>query len=230
MRYRDCPVFDGSPQQLFDDLSSGPLHTPDLLAENLIKVSLVAGQNTDRCSKPGIDPELKESFLAPLDIMDSITQSNFNPDFEVLQMPPGVFHSNVFERFSSTIFQLLEKGQTVRVNISSLQSFGCTPKRYLVNTVASWFPGLAVVPIELAANRTEDDEFTLMTNLIKDLNFHNTRQTGALDGLGGHFVCSPSRELGNSNVSPSYIYNHNTMIRRSKLENKLYFESFNLSH
>ncbi|KAJ0297420.1 hypothetical protein Brms1b_013593, partial [Colletotrichum noveboracense] len=127
--------------------------------------------------KPKIEPELKESFLDPLDIMDSITKSNFDPDFQVLQMPPGVFHPNVFERFSSTIFQLLEKGETVCVNISSLQSFGCARQRYLVNTVASRFPGLAVVPIKLAAHRTEDDEFTLITDLIKDLSFLNPRQT-----------------------------------------------------
>ncbi|KAJ0329323.1 hypothetical protein COL922a_012880, partial [Colletotrichum nupharicola] len=127
--------------------------------------------------RPKIEPELKESFLDPLDIMDSITKSNFDPDFQVLQMPPGVFHPNVFERFSSTIFQLLEKGETVCVNISSLQSFGCARQRYLVNTVASRFPGLAVVPIKLAAHRTEDDEFTLITDLIKDMSFLNPRQT-----------------------------------------------------
>ncbi|KAI8316645.1 hypothetical protein K4K61_003301 [Colletotrichum sp. SAR11_59] len=127
--------------------------------------------------RPKIEPELKESFLDPLDIMDSITKSNFDPDFQVLQMPPGVFHPNVFERFSSTIFQLLEKGETVCVNISSLQSFGCVRQRYLVNTVASRLPGLAVVPIKLAAHRTEDDEFTLITDLIKDLSFLNPRQT-----------------------------------------------------
>ncbi|KAI8273146.1 hypothetical protein K4K60_011276 [Colletotrichum sp. SAR11_57] len=88
--------------------------------------------------RPKIEPELKESFLDPLDIMDSITKSNFDPDF---------------------------------------QSFGCARQRYLVNTVASRFPGLAVVPIKLAAHRTEDDEFTLITDLIKDLSFLNPRQT-----------------------------------------------------
>ncbi|KAJ0267559.1 hypothetical protein COL940_014253 [Colletotrichum noveboracense] len=142
--------------------------------------------------KPKIEPELKESFLDPLDIMDSITKSNFDPDFQVLQMPPGVFHPNVFERFSSTIFQLLEKGETVCVNISSLQSFGCARQRYLVNTVASRFPGLAVVPIKLAAHRTEDDEFTLITDLIKDLSFLNPRQTESSEEVRGQFICSPS--------------------------------------
>ncbi|EQB43769.1 hypothetical protein CGLO_17539 [Colletotrichum gloeosporioides Cg-14] len=131
MRYPNCPVFDGSAQQLFDDFGSGILHDPELLAGNPIKVSLVAGENTDRCLKPRIDPELNESFLTPLNIMDSITQSNFDPDFRVLQMPPGVFHPNVCERFASTILQLLEKGETVRINISSLQSFGCARQRYL---------------------------------------------------------------------------------------------------
>ncbi|KAI8187920.1 hypothetical protein K4K51_007821 [Colletotrichum sp. SAR 10_75] len=129
MRYPNCPVFDGSAQQLFDDFGSGTLHHPELLAGNPIKVSLVAGENTDRCLKPRIDPELKESFLTPLNIMDSITQSNFDPDFRVLQMPPGVFHPNICEKFASTICQLLEKGETVRVNISSLQSFGCARQR-----------------------------------------------------------------------------------------------------
>ncbi|KAI8245532.1 hypothetical protein K4K55_001645 [Colletotrichum sp. SAR 10_96] len=137
---------------------------------------------------PRIEPELKESFLDPLDIMDSITKSNFDPDFLVLQMPPGVFHPNVFERFSSTIFQLLEKGETVCVNISSLQSFGCARQRYLVNTVASRFPGLAVVPIKLAAHRTEDDEFTLITDLIKDLSFLNPRQTESSEEVRGQFM------------------------------------------
>ncbi|CAI0650367.1 unnamed protein product, partial [Colletotrichum noveboracense] len=145
VRYPNCTVFDGSAQQLFNDLGSGTLDTPHLLAGDPIKVSLVAGRNTDRCSKPKIEPELKESFLDPLDIMDSITKSNFDPDFQVLQMPPG--------------------------------SFGCARQRYLVNTVASRFPGLAVVPIKLAAHRTEDDEFTLITDLIKDLSFLNPRQT-----------------------------------------------------
>ncbi|KAJ3958605.1 hypothetical protein N0V92_004829 [Colletotrichum tropicale] len=188
MRYPNCPVFDGSAQQLFDDFGSGTLDYPELLVGNPIKVSLVAGENTDRCLKPSIDPELNETFLTPLNIMESITQSDFDPDFRVFQMPPGVFHPNVCERFASTILQLLEKGETVRVNISSLQSFGCARQRYLVNTVASRFPGLAVVPIELSAQRTEDDEFKLITNLIKDLSFHNTRRTGSLDGLEGHFI------------------------------------------
>ncbi|KAI8204078.1 hypothetical protein KHU50_003146 [Colletotrichum sp. SAR 10_65] len=88
--------------------------------------------------RPKIEPELKESFFDPLDIMDSITKSNFDADF---------------------------------------QSFGCARQRYLVNTVASRFPGLAVVPIKLAAHRTEDDELTLITDLIKDLSFLNPRQT-----------------------------------------------------
>ncbi|KAF4898988.1 hypothetical protein CGCF415_v010587 [Colletotrichum fructicola] len=180
--------------------------------------------------RPKIEPELKESFLDPLDIMDSITKSNFDPDFQVLQMPPGVFHPNVFERFSSTIFQLLEKGETVCVNISLLQSFGCARQRYLVNTVASRFPGLAVVPIKLAAHRTEDDEFTLITDLIKDLSFLNPRQTESSEEVRGQFICSPSGELGGSNVSPSYVYNHNTIIRRSEIESLRISPSFNLSH
>ncbi|KAF4867624.1 hypothetical protein CGCSCA1_v013188 [Colletotrichum siamense] len=180
--------------------------------------------------RPRIEPELKESFLDPLDIMDSITKSNFDPDFQVLQMPPGVFHPNVFERFSSTIFQLLEKGETVCVNISSLQSFGCARQRYLVNTVASRFPGLAVVPIKLAAHRTEDDEFTLITDLIKDLSFLNPRQTESSEEVRGQFICSPSGELGGSNVSPSYVYNHNTIIRGSEIESLRVSPSFNLSH
>ncbi|KAF4809060.1 hypothetical protein CGCSCA5_v011769 [Colletotrichum siamense] len=230
MRYPNCPVFDGSAQQLFDDFGSGTLHHPELLADNPIKVSLVAGENTDRCLQPRIDPELNESFLTPLNIMDSITQSNFDPDFRVLQMPPGVFHPNICEKFASTICQLLEKGETVRVNISSLQSFGCARQRYLVNTVTSRFPGLAVVPIELTAQRAEDDEFKLITNLIKDLSFNNTRNTGSVDGLEGHFVCSPSGELGSSNASPSYVYNHNTMVRSSKLGGYPWFPSFNLRY
>ncbi|KAE9568738.1 hypothetical protein CGMCC3_g15167 [Colletotrichum fructicola] len=230
VRYPNCTVFDGSAQQLFNDLGSGTLDTPHLLAGDPIKVSLVAGRNTDRCSKPKIEPELKESFLDPLDIMDSITKSNFDPDFQVLQMPPGVFHPNVFERFSSTIFQLLEKGETVCVNISLLQSFGCARQRYLVNTVASRFPGLAVVPIKLAAHRTEDDEFTLITDLIKDLSFLNPRQTESSEEVRGQFICSPSGELGGSNVSPSYVYNHNTIIRRSEIESLRISPSFNLSH
>lgn len=230
MRYPNCPVFDGSAQQLFDDFGSGTLHHPELLAGNPIKVSLVAGENTDRCLKPRIDPELNESFLTPLNLMDSITQSNFDPDFRVLQMPPGVFHPNICEKFASTICQLLEKSETVRVNISSLQSFGCARQRYLVNTVTSRFPGLAVVPIELTAQRAEDDEYKLITNLIKDLSFNNTRNTGSVDGLEGHFVCSPSGELGSSNASPSYVYNHNTMVRSSKLGGYPRFPSFNLRY
>lgn len=229
MRYPNCPVFDGSPQQLFNDLSSGTLDTPHLLTGDPIKVSLVAGRNTDRCSKPRIEPELKESFLDPLDIMDSITKSNFDPDFQVLQMPPGVFHPSVIDRFSSTIFQLLEKSETVCVNISSLQRFGCARQRYLVNTVASRFPGLAVVPIKLAAHRTEDDESTHITDLIKDLSFLNPRQTESSEEVRGQFICSPSGELGGSNVSPSYVYNHNTNIRRSELESLRISPSFNLS-
>ncbi|KAF4835433.1 hypothetical protein CGCSCA4_v012662 [Colletotrichum siamense] len=179
---------------------------------------------------PKIEPELKESFFDPLDIMDSITKSNFDADFQVLQMPPGVFHPNVFKRFSSAIFQLLEKGETVCVNISSLQSFGCARQRYLVNTVASRFPGLAVVPIKLAAHRTEDDELTLITDLIKDLSFLNPRQTESSEEVRGQFICSPSGELGGSNVSPSYVYNHNTIIRRSEIESLRISPSFDLSH
>ncbi|KAF5510334.1 hypothetical protein CGCS363_v002124 [Colletotrichum siamense] len=183
-----------------------------------------------RYRPPKIEPELKESFFDPLDIMDSITKSNFDADFQVLQMPPGVFHPNVFKRFSSTIFQLLEKGETVCVNISSLQSFGCARQRYLVNTVASRFPGLAVVPIKLAAHRTEDDELTLITDLIKDLSFLNPRQTESSEEVRGQFICSPSGELGGSNVSPSYVYNHNTIIRRSEIESLRISPSFDLSH
>ncbi|KAF9876158.1 hypothetical protein CkaCkLH20_06101 [Colletotrichum karsti] len=103
-----CAVFDGSLKTVIDDFNLGRLVAPSWPPEGSALVALVAGENsTFRLSAENTKMPSKESFFAPLDIVESVAASEINPDFTVLQMSPAVLHPSALGRFSATISQLL---------------------------------------------------------------------------------------------------------------------------
>lgn len=83
-----------------------------------------------------------ESFLRPLDIMDSVTESNFGPEFPVLQMAPALLHGSVLNKLGQSILKCLEHGQNVRIGLASQNICDIPQDRSTLVVVASPFPAL----------------------------------------------------------------------------------------
>jgi hypothetical protein len=178
------------------------------------RITLVSGGNLNfRFSNENGSMPTMDSFLQPLDLVDSITPSQLNPDFIVLHMPATVLHHATISRLNKSIMRLIEQRQVVRITIQSLEAYKIPQNRSLLILMASPYPSLATVPMGRPLATPGYQDIPAMPDRIEsyigDLSFNNPREDNSADGAG--FVCiTEPEERHGARPAPKNIYNHCT--------------------
>ncbi|KIX03818.1 uncharacterized protein Z518_07371 [Rhinocladiella mackenziei CBS 650.93] len=226
-RHHSSQVYDGTPQDIFDEFRSGTLRPPSSPDPGPPKVAIIAGEHAlFRLNDGNKWMVSRKQFLEPLDIVDAAAKSSIRPNFLVALMPPALLHSSTIGRFSTTILKLLGQRWSVHIRLCPMHDHAIPQDRRVLAVIAS--PCCDSLPWDLDWTTMNLESSVTIDDVIRDLAFENQR---AIPRASGGFVCShlTQHHLDAEGAGLArYFYNHQTGSRPDDREATLKMDVANI--
>jgi hypothetical protein len=194
---------------VLEEFESGRLKLPHCPHADLPRIALMAGAPYPfrLNNKNEVLPSMDE-FLQPLDLAAAIAKSKLSPQFLVLMTHSAVLHDKVIDRFSATIFQLLESNYSVHLRLTTLHEHALPQEKSILVMVAA--PSSASLPWQQNWSPPDPQLSLKLNDFIGDIAFDNPR--ASMETTRG-FVCSIPGSNSSDDLRQNranLLYNHQT--------------------